>query len=204
MRAGSVDDLPSDDQKHCRCVCRLALCSRSSSAVVIRLTMLSPLLLLAANAWAGQAEAMNPASALPDAPLPLITLEGSRNSPCRVVPKSEFAGAALTTAGGSAATSLAGAAPDAGTSRATTPDLPPPCSPPTSDNFFQRFVNGPEAKPSHPGKKQAWLSETSLTPSMPSPFSAPLPSPSDRTLIPLTALDWAGSLATSASATHKT
>jgi len=153
MRAGSVDDLPSDDQKHCRCVCRLALCSRSSSAVVIRLTVLSPLLLLAANAWAGQAEAMNPASALPDAPLPLITLEGSRNSPCRVVPKSEFAGAALTTAGGSAATSLAGAAPDAGTSPATTPDLPPPCSPPTSDNFFQRFVNGPEAKPLTPREK---------------------------------------------------
>ena len=145
--------LPSDDQKRHRCVCGLATRCRTSSAVAIRLSVLSPLLLFATNSWAGQAELANPAASLPDAPLPLVTLEGSR-SPCRVVTKSESAGALMTVSAASAARSLAGATPDSGTASATSSNLPPPCSPPpSSDSFFQRFVNGPEVKPLTPREK---------------------------------------------------
>jgi hypothetical protein len=152
MRAGPVGDLPSDDQINRKCACRNATNPRTFLAIAIQF-LLPPLLLFATNSWAGQAELANPAASLPDAPLPLITLEGSR-SPCRVVTKSESAGALMTASAASAARSLAGTAPGAGIAPATSSNLPPPCSPPpSSDSFFQRFVNGPEVKPLTPREK---------------------------------------------------
>jgi len=109
-----------------------------------------------------QSEPVNPATQLPQAPLPIIKHEKSKSGPCRVVVKSEVAGKALTATGSSFLAALAGFSPNEVSAQSvangkptepgTTHELPP-CSPPPLINFYERFINGPEVKPLTPREK---------------------------------------------------
>jgi hypothetical protein len=124
--------------------------------------MSASLLVQTLAAASAQIQPVNPASPLPDAPLPVIKHANSKSGPCRVIPRSESAGIALAETGSSFIAAVAGFAP-AG-SAATQPsgdqsgvtvsprDLPA-CPPPTFINFYQRFMNGPEVKPLTPREK---------------------------------------------------
>ena len=120
------------------------------------------LLLFAPRIACAQAQPMNPATPLPQAPLPIIKHEKSKSGPCRVVQKSEVVGKALTATGSGFLAAQAGFSPDeiAGQTMASgkpiepvvTQELPP-CSPIPLINFYQRFINGPEVKPLTPKEK---------------------------------------------------
>lgn len=130
----------------------------------------------------------SPAAPVPDAPLPIIKHENSKSGPCRVIPKSESAGIALTETGSGLIAALASFPPiepgsqpaatgkpattgkPAATGKPATPVSPrelPPCLPPPIINFYQRFINGPEVKPLTP-KEKAWLAAKNLL----DPFNA--------------------------------
>jgi len=135
---------------------------RILSTLLLQLLLLSPVLLLAPAAWAGQVEHSDPAAPLPEAPQPQIVKHvNSKAGPCRVVPKSESTGAALASSATAIATTLAGFMPPADASpQATAKTAPPatgtqlpPCSPPPIINFFARFINGPQVKPLTPEEK---------------------------------------------------
>jgi hypothetical protein len=108
-----------------------------------------------------QKQPVNPASSLPDAPLPVIKHGNAKSGPCRVIPKSESAGIALTGTGSSFIAGIAGfpAASAAPTRTGNQPTLAiasselPPCPPQPLINFYQRFINGPEVKPLTPKEK---------------------------------------------------
>jgi hypothetical protein len=104
----------------------------------------------------------SPASPLPDAPLPVIKHENSKSGACRVIPKSESSGIALSETGAGFIAALAAFPPPpaqpqipAVTSAGTilAPRELPPCPPMPLINFYQRFINGPEVKPLTPKEK---------------------------------------------------
>jgi hypothetical protein len=108
-----------------------------------------------------QTHPVSPATPLPDAPLPVIKHENSK-SPCRVIPKSESAGIALSETGVGLIAGLAGFSPlqvEAQTvvsnkpATALAPRELPPCAPQPLINFYERFMNGPEVKPLTPREK---------------------------------------------------
>jgi len=111
---------------------------------------------------AAQTQPVNPAAPLPEAPLPLIKHPKSRSGPCRVIPRSQSAGAAVSETGSGFLAALGGFAPaepiapvpafDAKPVAAEPGELPP-CPPPPLINFYQRFLNGPEVKPLSPKEK---------------------------------------------------
>ena len=122
-----------------------------------------PSFLLSASEMAcGQMHPVSTATPLPETPLPIIKHENSKNGPCRVIPKSESAGIALTETGSGYIATLAGfppvelpAIPATGVkpNETTPPNELPPCPPMQIVNFYQRFMNGPEVKPLTPREK---------------------------------------------------
>ena len=109
-----------------------------------------------------QLQPVSPASPLPDAPLPVIKHENSKSGPCRVIPKSESAGIAISETGTGLISELARfPAPTAepkmpavtGAGTILAPLELPPCPPMPLINFYQRFINGPEVKPLTPKEK---------------------------------------------------
>ena len=73
-----------------------------------RIALLASFLIPAISLVSAQ-HPVSPASPLPDAPLPVIKHENSKSGPCRVIPKSESAGIALSETGtGFIARSIAG------------------------------------------------------------------------------------------------
>lgn len=119
-------------------------------------------LLVPAIAVSAQTQAVNPAFPLPDAPLPVIKHANAKSGPCRVIPKSESAGNALSETGSSFIATVAGFAPAEPTAPTPAADTPaqavapndlPPCPPQPLINFYQRFLNGPEVKPLTPKEK---------------------------------------------------
>jgi hypothetical protein len=109
-----------------------------------------------------QAHPAAPPTPLPDAPLPIIKHEHSKSGPCRVIPKNESAGIALTETGSGFIATAAGFPPvevpaqplPSEKPNETTPPMElPPCPPMPIINFYQRFMNGPEVKPLTPREK---------------------------------------------------
>jgi hypothetical protein len=80
-------------------------------------------LLTAACLVSGQTQPVNPATPLPNAPVPVIRHGNSKTGPCRVIPRSETAGKILTQTGAGFLTTVAGAPPTAAppASSATSP-----------------------------------------------------------------------------------
>ncbi len=107
----------------------------------------------------GQAHSVSTASPLPDAPLPIIKHQNSKSGPCRVIPKSELAGIAITETGSAFVARLADFPPAevpaqaAKPNETTAPQEMPPCVPQPFVNFYMRFMNGPEVKPLTPKEK---------------------------------------------------
>lgn len=125
----------------------------------------------------GQTHPMSPATPLPDAPLPIIRHENSKSGPCRVIPKSESGGIALTETGSAFIAALAGfpaAEVSAQPADGAKPNEPiqspiqpydlPPCQPMPLINFYQRFMNGPEVKPLTPREKARLATRNVLDP----------------------------------------
>ncbi len=141
---------------------------RSCQSTPFRIFLLSPFLVLpsfllsASEMACGQMHPVSTATPLPETPLPIIKHENSKNGPCRVIPKSESAGIALTETGSGYIATLAGfppvelpAIPATGVkpNETTPPNELPPCPPMQIVNFYQRFMNGPEVKPLTPREK---------------------------------------------------
>jgi hypothetical protein len=155
---------------HChdahRCVPAVRL--RFSSIAV-----LSSLLIPAIASVSAQTQPVNPAYSLPEAPLPVIRHANAKSGPCRVIPKSESAGNALTETGAGFLAAVAGfgpgkpaAPPPAGvlsSQRSATSEMPP-CPAEPLVNFFQRFINGPEIKPLTPKEKARLAAKNLLDP----------------------------------------
>ena len=142
---------------------------------VSRLLSLGLVLVSASGIIFGQTQSANPASPLPNAPLPVIKHEKSRTGPCRVIPKSETAGKTLTAAGTSFLASAAGippieTPPPPTMSAAKAPEAAvnvqelPPCATPPIINFYNRFMNGPEVKPLTPKEKAHLAAKNLLDP----------------------------------------
>jgi hypothetical protein len=118
-----------------------------------------PLILLLAMSLAtsresaGQAAPINPASPLPDAPLPVIRHD--KSGPCRIIPRTESYGSAVTATGSASAAKLAGVPPvhPAPAQPTSAQAELPHCPSPPLVNFFARFINGPEVKPLTPKEK---------------------------------------------------
>jgi hypothetical protein len=120
-------------------------------------------LFLCANAIVyGQAHPVSTATAFPDAPLPMIKHQNSKSGPCRVIPKSESAGVALTGTGSALIAALADFPPPEVPAQPATSEKPnettppqelPPCQPMPIVDFYERFINGPEVKPLTPSEK---------------------------------------------------
>jgi hypothetical protein len=111
---------------------------------------------------AGQTAPVNPATPLPDAPLPVVRHE--KSGPCRIIPRVQSYGAAVAATGSASATKSAGIPsilpiPGQPTSAQSAERQPaaaavlPECPPPPIINFFARFINGPEVKPLTPKEK---------------------------------------------------
>jgi hypothetical protein len=151
-----LGESPTNDQHRRSRDRKLVNRSPSPGPFFRKFTILAPLLLLAAAGWAGQAELPNPAAPLPEAPLPRVKHEKSKAEPCRVVPKSESAGAAAASTAAAAITISTGLTPPQSAEATTPPEAQtqlPPCPPPPVINFFARFLNGPEVKPLTPREK---------------------------------------------------
>ena len=111
-----------------------------------------------------QIHPVSTASPLPDAPLPVIKHQNSKSGPCRVIPRSESAGIALSETGASFIAGEAGLSaveveadtPVSESGTTVAPQELPPCPPQPLINFYQRFMNGPEVKPLTP-KEKGWL-----------------------------------------------
>jgi hypothetical protein len=131
----------------------------------LRIATMGLLMTWALAGASAQKHPVNPASPLPDAPLPVVKHAHAKTGACRVIPKSESAGIALTGTGSSFLAGIAGfppaasAAPGAATNApqlAVASELPselPPCPPQPLINFYQRFINGPDVKPLTPKEK---------------------------------------------------
>ena len=129
--------------------------------IALLASLLASLLVPSATVVFAQMQPVNPASPLPDAPLPVIKHAKSKSGPCRVIPGSESAGNALTETGAGFIAAVAGfppaaptapPSPDNTTALAAARELPP-CPPPPLINFYERFINGPEVKPLTPKEK---------------------------------------------------
>jgi hypothetical protein len=137
--------------------------SCQSTHCQVFLLLVVPSFFLSASAVAcGQTHSVGTATTLPNAPLPIIKHENSKSGPCRVIPKSESAGIALTETGSGFIATLAGFPHEE--AQAEPPDSVkpdetmqpyelPPCQPVALINFYQRFMNGPEVKPLTPREK---------------------------------------------------
>lgn len=143
--------------------CRENLSCQSTHCLVFLQLLVVPSLFLSLSPMGrGQTRPLSPAVPLPDAPLPIIRHENSKSGPCRVIPKSESAGIALTETGSGFIATLVGVPPaeapsqsaaSATPSEAVPPHELPPCQPMAIINFYQRFMNGPEVKPLTPREK---------------------------------------------------
>lgn len=138
-----------------------------------RLLTLVLLLMAAARLLCGQAQPVNPAAPIPNAPLPVIKHENSKVGACRVIPKSETAGKIMTTTLSSFLTTTAGMPPASvppplppllGTHAAISVQDLPPCPVPPIINFYNRFMNGPEVKPLTPAEKAHLAAKNVLDP----------------------------------------
>jgi hypothetical protein len=127
-----------------------------------RTTMLASLLVPTFAVASAQIQPANPASPLPEAPLPVIKHANSKSGACRVIPRSESAGIALTETGSSFIAALGGFSPAESTAPTSSGDTSaqvaapselPPCPPQPLINFYQRFINGPDVKPLTPREK---------------------------------------------------
>ena len=157
LRTSSLGDRAS--RLHCR------IAERCRPACALRFfgkALLVSLLIQAVALASAQIQPVNPASPLPEAPLPVIKHAKSKSGPCRAIPPSESAGIALTATGSAFIAALAGLAPPEPNTPGTAanasehggvPTELPPCPPPTLINFYQRFLNGPEVKPLSPKEK---------------------------------------------------
>ena len=122
-----------------------------------------------------QIHPVSTASPLPDAPLPVIKHQNSKSGPCRVIPRSESAGIALSETGASFIAGEAGLSaveveadtPVSESGTTVAPQELPPCPPQPLINFYQRFINGPEVKPLTP-KEKGWLAVRNVV----DPFNA--------------------------------
>jgi hypothetical protein len=110
------------------------------------------------------AEPINPAAAIPAAPLPVI--KNQKQGPCRVILKSESSGRTLTSLGGRFLATAAGypiqGAPTLDPSNEV--QNLPACLPPPLINFYERFINGPEIKPLTPKEKGRLAARNVLDP----------------------------------------
>lgn len=145
-----------------------------SLPALLRILLPGLLLVPAAAILSGQTQPMNPATPLPNAPVPVIKHENSKAGPCRVFAKGEFAGKSLTATGTDFLASVAGLPP----AQASPPQTSasgtlsgsiqvqqlPPCPPPVIINFFTRFINGPEVKPLTPKEKAHLAAKNLLDP----------------------------------------
>jgi hypothetical protein len=108
------------------------LCGLRAPRFACLALMLAALFLPANPAWAEQAESPNPEPALPETPGPQLPapsgVPAAKPCPAR-----------------------SGVIPQSGTEPA-----PPPCPPPPTINWYQRFTNGPQVKPMTPREK-GWL-----------------------------------------------
>lgn len=121
----------------------------------------------------GQTQPINPATPLPNAPVPVIKHGNSKAGPCRVFSKGELAGKSLTATGSSFLAAVAGIPPveappqtplpGAASSSTQVQELPP-CPPPPIINFLTRFMNGPEVKPLTPKEKAHLAAKNLLDP----------------------------------------
>jgi hypothetical protein len=134
--------------------------SRAEWPPLFALTLLFAFLISARSASSGQAPPLNPTAPLPDAPLPVIKHEKSKSGPCRVIPKNESFGAALSATGGGIATTSAGVQLSPAMARLyaepKSPENPadlPQCPPPPLINWYNRFINGPDVRALTPKEK---------------------------------------------------
>jgi hypothetical protein len=143
----------------------------------LRFLVFSLLVVFASETVRGQTPPVSPATPLPDAPPPIIRHENSKGGPCRVIPRSESAGIALTETGSAFIAALAGfpaaevptqpAASAKANEPIQSPIQPyelPPCQPMALVNFYQRFMNGPEVKPLTPKEKARLAARNVLDP----------------------------------------
>lgn len=151
LRTSSIGD---NAHRHIADRCRPARRRRFCWAAV-----LASLLVSAAAKTSAQTQPANPATSLPEAPLPVIKHANSKTGPCRVIPRSESAGIALSETGAAYLATVAGFAPaapgatDNMSAQTSAPIEIPPCPPQPLINFYQRFLNGPEVKPLTPKEK---------------------------------------------------
>ena len=130
------------------------------------------MLLPCARLVSGQSQPANPATPLPNAPLPVIKHGNSKVGPCRVFSKSEIAGKTMASTGSAFLAANAGIlSPPAPQPHTPAPGAPsdnlqqlPPCPPPIIINFFTRFMNGPEVKPLTPKEKARLAAKNLLDP----------------------------------------
>jgi len=154
LRTSSIGDDANLLRCHVADRCRPARRRRFCWAAV-----LASLLVSAAAKSSAQTQPANPATSLPETPLPVIKHANSKAGPCRVIPKSESAGNALTETGAGFIAAVAGfestapPSPDNTTAQNLGPKELPPCPPQPLINFYQRFINGPEVKPLTPKEK---------------------------------------------------
>lgn len=141
---------------------RPSRCAGTRRCQLPRLVIFSSLFVAASGIGSAQTQPTNPATPLPDAPLPIIKHGNSKNGPCRVIPKSESAGIALSETGSGLIAAVAGYPPideaassptSGGPAQPVSPQDLPPCPLPPLINFYQRFINGPEVKPLTPKEK---------------------------------------------------
>ena len=86
-------------------------CAGTRRCQLPRLVIFSSLFVAASGIGSAQTQPTNPASPLPDAPLPIIKHGNSKSGPCRVIPKSESAGIALSETGSGLIAAAAGFPP---------------------------------------------------------------------------------------------
>jgi hypothetical protein len=153
-------DLHSKDKRHRRIDPHPVNSSRSASSPFLALALLFACLLSAQSRSSAQAVPLNPAAPLPNAPLPVIKHEKSKTGPCRVIPKSESYGAAITATAGGIAVSSARVRLSPAMARLyadnPSPENPaelPSCSPPPLINWYNRFINGPDVRALTPKEK---------------------------------------------------
>jgi hypothetical protein len=134
---------------------------------------LSTLFLSTSTIVYSQMHPIGAANSLPDAPLPIIKHQNSKSGPCRVIPRSESAGRALTGTGSASIAAHADFPPVEAPSQPAASEKPnettppqnlPPCPPMPLIDFYERFINGPEVKPFTPKEKARFAVQNILDP----------------------------------------
>ena len=114
-----------------------------------------PLLLLASTAaWAAQDATPSPAQPLPEAPQPHTHTQSQTQAQTtpQTTPPAQNGATPSAPCKPSSATPPAAPAPGAATQPGSQA-APPPCPPPSVQNWYTRFINGPEVKPLTPKEK---------------------------------------------------